>query len=311
MASLPIACSRCRCRCHSRSTPTRRNAVRSSIAWWPVFGRSRAWKARRLVQRCRSRALATRSRFTIEGRPEVPGEIRDALFRVGTPGYLKTLGVAAAEGRLIDERDGAGAPRAAVVNQTMARQFLPNQSAIGHRIRFDTDGPWFTIVGVVRRRARTWIRAGRQARGVRVITTGWRQPCKPSRPSVGRSAGLCCCGAAGDPGCRSGSAGSTDQIDVGCRVADGCRSPATHDAARRVWRARDAHRVHRSVRPARAIRVGPEPRDRLTNRLGRNREERRDDGDVARDSTDNYRRGASVSSWPGCSRARCRRCCLA
>jgi predicted permease len=88
--------------------------------------------------------------FTIEGRPEVPGEVRDSLYRVGSSDYLKTLGAVVAEGRLIDERDAAGAPRAVVVNQTMARQFLPNQSALGHRIRFDPEGPSFTIVGVVR-----------------------------------------------------------------------------------------------------------------------------------------------------------------
>jgi putative ABC transport system permease protein len=88
--------------------------------------------------------------FTIEGRPEVPGEVRDSLYRVGTSDYLETLGAVVAEGRLIDERDAAGAPRAVVVNQTMARQFLPNQSALGHRIRFDPEGPSFTIVGVVR-----------------------------------------------------------------------------------------------------------------------------------------------------------------
>jgi putative ABC transport system permease protein len=88
--------------------------------------------------------------FTIEGRQESPEEIRDALYRVGTADYMRTLGIAPAEGRLIDERDTAGAPRAAVVNQTLARRFLPNQSAVGRRIRFDTEGPWFTIVGVVR-----------------------------------------------------------------------------------------------------------------------------------------------------------------
>ena len=88
--------------------------------------------------------------FTIEGRPEVPGEVRDTLYRVGTSDYLKTLGAVVAEGRLIDERDAAGAPRVIVVNQTMAQQFLPNQSPLGHRIQFDPEGPWFTIVGVVR-----------------------------------------------------------------------------------------------------------------------------------------------------------------
>jgi putative ABC transport system permease protein len=79
----------------------------------------------------------------------VPGEIPDALFRVGTPDYMRTLGIMVAEGRLLDERDTAMAPRAVVVNQTLARQFLPNQNAIGHRIRFAPDEPWFTIVGVV------------------------------------------------------------------------------------------------------------------------------------------------------------------
>jgi predicted permease len=87
--------------------------------------------------------------FTIEGRQDVPGEIRDTLYRVGTSDYLRTLGAVVVEGRLIDERDAAGAPLATVVNQTMAQQFLPNGSALGRRIRFDPAGRWFTIVGVV------------------------------------------------------------------------------------------------------------------------------------------------------------------
>jgi len=87
--------------------------------------------------------------FTIDGRQEQPNEIRDALYRVGTSDYMRTLGAVIAEGRLIDERDVTSAPRAAVVNQTLARTFLPRQSALGHRIRFDPEGPWFTIVGVV------------------------------------------------------------------------------------------------------------------------------------------------------------------
>ena len=88
--------------------------------------------------------------FAIEGRQILPGQIPDALFRVGTPDYMRTLGIVPAEGRLLDERDAATAPRAAVVNETLARQFIPGQSAVGHRIRFSPDEPWFTIVGVVR-----------------------------------------------------------------------------------------------------------------------------------------------------------------
>ena len=88
--------------------------------------------------------------FEIEGRSGPPDEIRDALFRIGTPGYLKTLGAMTAEGRLIDERDVDGAPFAVVVNETLAKRYVPNQTAVGHRLRYDPDGPWFTIVGVVR-----------------------------------------------------------------------------------------------------------------------------------------------------------------
>jgi putative ABC transport system permease protein len=88
--------------------------------------------------------------FEIEGSSGPPDEFHDALFRVGTPDYLKTLEAVTAEGRLIDARDVDGAPLAVVINETLAKRFLPNQTAAGHRLRFDPDGPWFTIVGVVK-----------------------------------------------------------------------------------------------------------------------------------------------------------------
>jgi predicted permease len=125
--------------------------------------------------------------FNIEGRQQRPEEIPDALFRVGTPGYMRTLGMVAAEGRLLDERDIATAPRAAAVNETLARQFLPNQTAIGHRIRFDPDEPWFTIVGVVRN----------------VLERGYGQGDKPavyvSSPQVAGSPGNLVVRVSGDP----------------------------------------------------------------------------------------------------------------
>jgi predicted permease len=91
----------------------------------------------------------TRS-FSIEGRQPLPGEQRDALFRVGTADYLQTLRVRPIEGRLLDARDSAGAPPAVVVNETLARQYMPGQSALGRQIRFTPAEPAFTIVGVVR-----------------------------------------------------------------------------------------------------------------------------------------------------------------
>jgi hypothetical protein len=72
------------------------------------------------------------------------------LFRVGTADYLQTLRVTPVEGRLLDARDGAGAPPAIVINETLARQFMPGQSALGRRIRFSANEPLFTVVGVVK-----------------------------------------------------------------------------------------------------------------------------------------------------------------
>jgi putative ABC transport system permease protein len=88
--------------------------------------------------------------FSVDGRQMRIEDLADALFRVGTADYLQTLGVTLVEGRLLDARDGADAPRAIVVNETLVRRFLGERSALGRRIRFDSDEPPFTVVGVVR-----------------------------------------------------------------------------------------------------------------------------------------------------------------
>jgi putative ABC transport system permease protein len=89
--------------------------------------------------------------FSIEGVAADPGDPRDTLFRVATNDYLKALGVQLMEGRLLDDRDGAGAPLSVVVNETLARQYWHGASAVGYRLRFgDIDAPLHTIVGVVK-----------------------------------------------------------------------------------------------------------------------------------------------------------------
>ncbi len=72
------------------------------------------------------------------------------MIRVGTSDYLQTLRVTLVEGRLLDARDGANAPLAVVVNDTMVRRFMPGQSALGRQVRFDSTQRWFTVVGVVK-----------------------------------------------------------------------------------------------------------------------------------------------------------------
>jgi putative ABC transport system permease protein len=98
--------------------------------------------------------LANSTTFSIEGKP-LPREEERIEYPVESvsPGYFETLGYAVASGRTFNEHDHADAPRAVVINETLARQGWPGQDAVGRRLRPGDDtstGPWLTVVGVVR-----------------------------------------------------------------------------------------------------------------------------------------------------------------
>ena len=88
--------------------------------------------------------------YQVENVPLDRANPTDALLRAGTSEYLKTLGATLVEGRFFDERDSADAPKAIIINDTMARKYWPGQSALGHRVRYNPSVPFHTIVGVVR-----------------------------------------------------------------------------------------------------------------------------------------------------------------
>lgn len=90
--------------------------------------------------------------LTVEGQEAQAGLGTDALFRLVSAGYLETIGARLKEGRLLSERDQQDALAVVVVNDALARQYWPNQSAIAHRIDTGTGNgtpKWMTIVGVV------------------------------------------------------------------------------------------------------------------------------------------------------------------
>jgi predicted permease len=90
--------------------------------------------------------------LTVEGQEARADLGTDALFRLVSAGYLETIGARLQQGRLLTEQDWQDAPAVVVVNETLARQYWPNQSAIGHRIDTGTgegSPKWMTIVGVV------------------------------------------------------------------------------------------------------------------------------------------------------------------
>ena len=75
--------------------------------------------------------------------------LANAFIRPVSDGYLETLGARLQQGRLIERRDDAEAPRVAIINRALADVLWPNESAIDHRVSADNGASWITIVGVV------------------------------------------------------------------------------------------------------------------------------------------------------------------
>ena len=92
--------------------------------------------------------------FAIEGRPEPPpGDGASAFYRVTCPGYFRTLGIPVIAGRDFSIDDRLGSPMVVILNELTAREYWPDESPLGRRIKFgdlSSDSPWLTIVGVVK-----------------------------------------------------------------------------------------------------------------------------------------------------------------
>ncbi|UWZ85905.1 ABC transporter permease [Occallatibacter riparius] len=67
-----------------------------------------------------------------------------------SPGYAETMRMPLLRGRLLDERDTAKAPFAALISESLAKKEFPHGDALGTRLHVGpTNYPWFTVVGVV------------------------------------------------------------------------------------------------------------------------------------------------------------------
>jgi putative ABC transport system permease protein len=89
--------------------------------------------------------------FYVAGRPVPQGEMETVKLRVVSPGFFRAMSLALVRGRVFDASDGAGSPEVAVINETLARRYFPNQDPIGRRVSAsdnpDTKG--YTVVGVI------------------------------------------------------------------------------------------------------------------------------------------------------------------
>jgi len=90
--------------------------------------------------------------FVIEGRPAPRlGDEPGADIRVTDPGYFPAMGIPLLAGRSFTEHDTAGSVRVVLINETLARNFWPNENPVGKGITMKDWGPPLTgeIVGVV------------------------------------------------------------------------------------------------------------------------------------------------------------------
>ena len=87
--------------------------------------------------------------FEVEGRPpSASGEGQTARWAATTPGYFATMQIPLVDGRLFDARDTPDSEHVALVNETLARRFFPNESPVDRRLN-TADLPALRIVGVV------------------------------------------------------------------------------------------------------------------------------------------------------------------
>ena len=92
--------------------------------------------------------------INIEGRTPPAGEkFINADMRMVSGDYFRAMEIPLLEGRLFDEQDLRSKPRVTIIDQHMAQQLWPGESALGKRIRLEggPNPPWTTVVGVVGR----------------------------------------------------------------------------------------------------------------------------------------------------------------
>jgi len=81
-----------------------------------------------------------------------PAQKGYAIYRVASSGYFAAMSIPLLRGRIFDETDTTKSSHVAVISQSLARKYWPNEDPIGQRIQFgnmDQDKHLLHVVGVV------------------------------------------------------------------------------------------------------------------------------------------------------------------
>jgi ABC-type antimicrobial peptide transport system permease subunit len=87
--------------------------------------------------------------FLINNNPALTGS---AEYRVASSGYFAAMGIPLLQGKTFDRSDQPDSPHSAVISESMAKKYWPNQNPIGQTIQFgnmDGDLHLLHVVGVV------------------------------------------------------------------------------------------------------------------------------------------------------------------
>ncbi len=75
--------------------------------------------------------------FSIVGNPPLPrGKSTSADYATVSPDYFRVMRIPLLRGRFFSEQDSPSNPNAAIISETLARRYFPNQDPIGRQMRF-------------------------------------------------------------------------------------------------------------------------------------------------------------------------------
>jgi predicted permease len=91
--------------------------------------------------------------LTVEGQSTLSfGQAPRITFARITPHYFRTMEIPLLTGRAFTDADTRDTPQVAIIDERLAREYWPNESPLGKRIRAglpDSNANWHTVVGVV------------------------------------------------------------------------------------------------------------------------------------------------------------------
>jgi putative ABC transport system permease protein len=95
--------------------------------------------------------LGSATGFHVLGRPvPSPGDMPVTQVTVVSPGYFSAMAIPLLKGRMFDDRDRPESPSVVVINNSLARQFFPDEDPLGKRLSIQWGEPegGYEIIGV-------------------------------------------------------------------------------------------------------------------------------------------------------------------